>query len=81
MGEWGISATRRPLYPHKSPGTYCTRAWVGSRAGLDRGREEKKSHAATEVRTPKRPARNESLYSLCYPGSTLHSRRITQTTV
>jgi hypothetical protein len=42
-------------------------ACVDSRAGLDRGREEKKSLAATEVRTPKRPARNESLYRLRYP--------------
>jgi len=41
MGEGGINAMRRQLYPQKSTGTYCTRAWVGSRAGLDRGREEK----------------------------------------
>ena len=30
-----VSATPRPLYPLKRPGTHCTGGWVDPRAGLD----------------------------------------------
>ena len=33
----GVSVTPRPLFtPRERPGTHCTGAWVGPRAGLDR---------------------------------------------
>jgi hypothetical protein len=33
----GVSVTPRPLFTRRErPGTHCTRAWVGPRAGLDR---------------------------------------------
>jgi len=51
------------LPPGKRPGTHCTEDWVGPRAGLDGCG---KSHL-TGIRSPDRPARNESLYRR-YPG-------------
>ena len=32
--KWVVNATPRPVYPRERPGTYCTRGWVGPRAGL-----------------------------------------------
>jgi hypothetical protein len=34
-GEWWASRTGRTLPPGNVPGTHCTGAWVGPRAGLD----------------------------------------------
>jgi hypothetical protein len=47
------------------PGTHCTGGWVGPRAGLDGCG---KISPPTGIRSPDRPARNESLYRLRYPG-------------
>ena len=59
---WVVNATPRPLYPRERPGTYCTGGWVGPRAGLDGCGKT----APTGIRSPDRPARNESLYRLSY---------------
>ena len=32
---WVVSATPRPLYTQKRPGTHCIGGWVGPRAILD----------------------------------------------
>ena len=53
------------LPPEKRPGTHFIGGWVGPRAGLDGCG---KSHPPTGIRSPDRPARNESLYRLSYPG-------------
>jgi len=47
--------------------THCIGGWVGPRAGLD-GVE---NLAPTGIRSPDRPARNDSLYRLSYPGPPL----------
>jgi hypothetical protein len=52
------------LPPGKRPGTHCIGGWVGPRAGLD-GYEKSRPHLDS---IPDRPARNESLYGLRYPG-------------
>ena len=58
-------ATPRPYsFKPKRPDTHPTGGWVGSRAVLD-GSE---NLACTEIRSPDRPNRNESLYQLLYPG-------------
>ena len=53
------------LTPGKRPGTHCVGGWVGPRAGVEGCG---KSHPPTEIRSPDRPARSESLYRLRYPG-------------
>ena len=45
-------------------GAHCRGGWVGSRADLDGCRKSR----PTGIRSPNRPARNESLYRLSYPG-------------
>jgi hypothetical protein len=50
---WVVSTTPRPLYPRERLGTHCTGGWVGPRAW-------EKSHP-TGIRSPYRPARNQSL--------------------
>ena len=55
---WVVNATSLPLYPQKWLGTHTIGGWVGTRAYL----------ASTGIRSPDRPARNESLYRLRYPG-------------
>jgi hypothetical protein len=32
---WVVNATPLPLYPRETPGTLCTRGWVGTMADLD----------------------------------------------
>jgi hypothetical protein len=61
---WVVSTTPRPLYPRERPGTHCTGGWVGPRAGLD----VCEKFVPTEIRSPDRPARSQSLYRLSYPG-------------
>jgi hypothetical protein len=56
---WVVNIALRPLYPQERPGTLCTGGWVGPRAGLD-GAE---NLDPTEIRSPARPIRSESLYS------------------
>jgi hypothetical protein len=50
------------FYPRERPGTHCTGGWVGPRAGLDRCGKSR----PTEIRSPDRPARSQSLYRLSY---------------
>jgi hypothetical protein len=61
---WVAYAAPRSFYPRERHGTYCIGGWVGARAGLD-GAE---NLAPTGIRSPDRPARNESLYRLSYRG-------------
>ena len=67
---WVVNTTPRPLYPREGPGTHCTGGWVGPRAGLDGCG---KSRPPTEIRSPDRPTRSESLYRLSNRGSPLIS--------
>ena len=60
-----MKATSGPLYPLERHGTHCIGGWVGPRVGLDGCG---KSHPATRIRSPDRPACSESLYRLSYPG-------------
>jgi hypothetical protein len=60
---WVFSTTPRPLYLRERPGTHYTGGWVGLRADLDVW----KKLAPTGIRSPDRPARNQSLYRLSYP--------------
>ena len=48
------------LPPGKRPGTHCAEGWASPRAGLDGCG---KSLAHTDVRSPDRSARSESLYT------------------
>jgi hypothetical protein len=51
-GEWSASRPGRALSPtERTPGTHWTGGWVGLRAGLDKGFEEK-SLASAGDRTP-----------------------------
>jgi len=60
----GVSVTPRPFfYPRERAGTHCTGGWVGPRDGLDRC----KKFLPIRIRSPDRPARNQSLYRLRYP--------------
>ena len=52
--------------PGKKPGIHCIGGWVGPRPGLDG--YEKSNPPPTRIRSPVRPAPNESLYRLRYPG-------------
>ena len=51
------------LLPGKRLGTPCTKVWVGLGAGQDRYGKSR----PPGIQTTDRPARNESLYWLCYP--------------
>jgi hypothetical protein len=63
---WVVNATPRPFYPRERLGAHCIGGWVGSRAGPDGCG---KSRPPTGIRSPDRPARNESLYRLGCRGS------------
>jgi len=61
---WVVKATPRPFYPRERPGNHCIGGvwdpglvWTGE-----------KNLVPTGMRSPDRPARNESLYRLSYPG-------------
>jgi hypothetical protein len=66
-GEWSASRPGRAFTPgERTPGTYCTGAWVGPRAGLDtevRGNNPLPP-PGIEPRSPGRPARSQILYCL-----------------
>jgi hypothetical protein len=59
-----VSTKPRPLYPREGPSTNCTGGWEGPKAGL----EVCEDLTPTEIRSPDRPARSQSLYRLSYPG-------------
>jgi hypothetical protein len=69
--KWVVSFTPRPFYPReKSPGAHWTGGWVDPRAGLDDVEKRKfLTLPELELRPLDRPARNQSLYRLSYPGS------------
>jgi hypothetical protein len=54
------------IYPRERPGTHCTGDWVGPRTGLDRCWKSR----PMGIRSPDRPARNQSLYRLSYQAQT-----------
>ena len=60
---WVVNATSRSFYPREQTGTHCMGGWVGPRAGMDGCRKS----APFAIRSPDRPARSQSLYSLRYP--------------
>jgi hypothetical protein len=64
-GEWSASRSGRVLPPGKwTPGTHCTGAWVGPRAGLDTEATGKilSPLPGIEPRSPGSPARSQTLY-------------------
>ena len=58
---WEVNATPRPLYPLGRPVTHCIGGWLGT-VWTGAG-----NLAPTGIRSPDRPARNESLQRLRYP--------------
>jgi hypothetical protein len=54
--RWVVNATPWQLYPRERRGTHCIGGWVDPRACLD------------GIRSPDRPASNESLFRLSYLG-------------
>ena len=63
---WVVSVTPRPYFtPLEKPSTHCTGGCVGPTAGLD-------WRKISGIRSPDRPARNQSLYQLSYPTHCLH---------
>jgi hypothetical protein len=75
-GEW--SASRPGLFTpgERAPGTHWIRGWVYPRAGLDEV-EKRKFSTLQRIKLQHlgRPVRNQSLYRLSYPGSSLTSDR------
>jgi hypothetical protein len=72
------SFTPRTLYPRgKSPWYPLERRLGGPRAGLD-NLEKRKFFTLTglELQPLGRPARNQSLYRVCYPGSRSNNHKI-----
>jgi hypothetical protein len=69
-GEWSASRPCHFTPREKAPGTHWIGGWVGPRAGLD-DLEKRKflTLPGLELRPLSRPARSQSLYQLCYPGS------------
>jgi len=64
-GGWVVKATLQSIYPRERPGTHLIGSWVGLRADLSGCGKSRPAG----IRSPDRPARSESLHSLCYPGS------------
>jgi hypothetical protein len=64
-GGWFVSTTPRPPYPRKRLVTHCTERWVAPRGPVWTGAE---NLTTIGIRSTDRPARNESLYPLSYPG-------------
>jgi hypothetical protein len=62
-----VSTTPRPPLFRERHGTHCTGGWVGPGASLDRCGKSR----PTGIRSPDLPARNELLYRIRYPGSSL----------
>jgi hypothetical protein len=66
-----VSFTTRQLYPSKrAPDSHWIEGWVDPRAGLDNLEKRKfLTLPGLELRHLGRPSRSQSLYLLCYPGS------------
>jgi hypothetical protein len=69
-GEWSASRLGRFTSAERAPGTHWIGDWVGPRASLDDVKRRKfLALPGRELRPLGRPARSQSLYRLCYPGS------------
>jgi hypothetical protein len=69
-GEWSASRPCRLTPVERAPGTHWIGGWVDPTAGLDDVEKRKfLTLPGLEVRPLGRPARNQSLYRLSYPGS------------
>jgi hypothetical protein len=69
-GERSASRPDRFTPEEKAPGTHWKGGWVNPRAGLDHVEKRKfLILPGLELRPPGQPARSQSLYRLCYPGS------------
>jgi hypothetical protein len=69
-GEWSGSRPCRFTPGEEAPGTHWIGGWVDPRDGLDHVEKRKfLSLPELELRPLGRPARRQSLYRLCYPGS------------
>jgi hypothetical protein len=69
-GEWSASSPGRITPGEKAPGIHCIGGWMGPRIGLnDVERRKILPLLGLELRLLCRPARNQSLYRLRYPGS------------
>jgi hypothetical protein len=73
-GEWSASRPCRFTPGERGPGTRWIGGWVGPRTGLDDVEKNKfLTLPGLELRPLGRPARNQSLYRLRYPGSGMAS--------
>jgi hypothetical protein len=74
--RWVVSFTPLSLYPReKAPGIHSIGEWVGPRAGLDHAKKRKcLPLPGLELQPLRPPARSQSLYRLCYPGSSIFDR-------
>jgi hypothetical protein len=69
-GEWSASRTGRYTPGKRAPGTHLIGGWLDPRAGQDDMEKRKKlTLPGLELRPLGRPASNQSLYRLRYPGS------------
>jgi hypothetical protein len=70
-GGTGQQHSPAAFYPRERPDTHCTGGWVGPRAGLDKCGKS----PPTGIRSPRRPARSQSLYRLSYTADIyIHTR-------
>jgi hypothetical protein len=69
-GEWSESRPGRFIPGERTPGTHWIGGWVDLRVGLDYVKKKKfLTLSGLELRPLGHPARSQSLYRLCYPGS------------
>jgi hypothetical protein len=69
-GEWSASRHGRFTPGGRTSDTHWIGDWVDPRAGLEYMEKRKfLTQPGLELRPLGRPARNQSLYRLCYPGS------------
>jgi hypothetical protein len=71
-GEWSASRSGRFTPGERSPGTHWIGGWVDPRADLDDVEKRKfLTLQEIELRPLSRPVRNQSLYRLRYPASSV----------
>jgi hypothetical protein len=68
-GEWSASRPGHFTPGERAPGTHCIGGWLDPRAGLVDMEKRKSLTLPGLVRTLSRPACNQSLYRLRYPGT------------